>query len=99
MLRQMGLQLQPAVDQIPAVLREVQRGAGAFDPTPAECRQLVAASYRTPNTLFVKFMNDNIDETAEMFRIVQGRHRAGTAVLEVCALLNLLLPFRFCTRR
>lgn len=50
-----------------------------FEPSPAENRRLVRAQYAVPATLLVKFLNDSIDESEEMARLLrQVQPRGGT---------------------
>ncbi|CAG9465615.1 unnamed protein product [Pedinophyceae sp. YPF-701] len=64
--------LEPAVNQVPSVLREVRDGLTDFFPTPAESREIVRSSLQARKTLLVKFSDDNTDESEEMYDIIRA---------------------------
>ena len=52
---------------------QVQAGYTDFVPDPLECRAMIAANYRCPSTLLVRFANDNIDQTQELEGLLAER--------------------------
>ncbi|PSC68501.1 plant MCA23-20 [Micractinium conductrix] len=79
-------QLDPAVVQLGSVFDEVGDGCEDFSPSPSEARQIIAAGYRVPATMLVKFTNDDTDETPEAAAMLAGSGGGGGR--EVSAFFN-----------
>jgi len=69
------------VDQLPEVVASIARGASEFEPTPAEMRDLVAASCALRSPLLVRFDNDAIDESEALLEILPAE--AGAELVEL----------------
>eukprot|EP01025_Chloroclados_australasicus_P029359 TRINITY_DN2933_c0_g1_i1.p2 TRINITY_DN2933_c0_g1~~TRINITY_DN2933_c0_g1_i1.p2 ORF type:complete len:338 (-),score=25.52 TRINITY_DN2933_c0_g1_i1:281-1294(-) len=63
-------ELKGAVKQVGSLLTEVTEGVRDFSPSPSESRRIIQDRYTVPNTLLVKFSNDDLDETQEMYEIL-----------------------------
>ena len=71
------------VDQLPAVVASISRGASEFEPSPSEMRQLVASNFYPPpgsptspvpsssGPLVVQFADDGIDESDVLVSLLQ----------------------------
>eukprot|EP01026_Neomeris_dumetosa_P001442 TRINITY_DN10355_c0_g2_i7.p1 TRINITY_DN10355_c0_g2~~TRINITY_DN10355_c0_g2_i7.p1 ORF type:complete len:342 (-),score=26.54 TRINITY_DN10355_c0_g2_i7:177-1202(-) len=66
-------ELKGALQQIGSVLTEVSQGTRDFQPTPQESRSIIKERYGVPNTLLVKFSNDDLDESEEMYEILTSQ--------------------------
>ncbi|KAK8950840.1 hypothetical protein KSP39_PZI003674 [Platanthera zijinensis] len=67
------LSLTKFVDQLPAVVGQVNEGMSEFRPSPLENREFFKKSYRVPHTLLVKFNADAIDESDILEDILSHR--------------------------
>jgi hypothetical protein len=56
------------------VLLQIELGVTNFDPTPMESRVLIGKKYQAASekTLLLRYFNDNIDETPEMYNILRS---------------------------
>lgn len=62
-------------------LLQVSDGFVEFKPSPAENRALMRSQYVVPATLMVKFLDDSIDESEEMTRLLQQVQPLGAVFL------------------
>jgi hypothetical protein len=74
-------QLLPMIDQLDAVLRDIEGGTAEFTPTPEETRRSVASLYKAERTLVVRFSDDALDESASLPALLGG---TGSVELASC---------------
>ncbi|KAK8966434.1 hypothetical protein KSP40_PGU012476 [Platanthera guangdongensis] len=87
------LSLTKFVDQLPAVVGQVNEGMSEFRPSPLENREFFKKSYRVPHTLLVKFNADAIDESDILEDILSHRAESiGRTVEKVILRGNHLTP-------
>lgn len=85
------------VDQLPAVVASISRGASEFEPSPAEMRELVASSFYSPPgsasspapspscPLVVQFADDGIDESDVLVSLLEEASKASEDMHEGAA--------------
>eukprot|EP01023_Acetabularia_acetabulum_P043505 TRINITY_DN4345_c1_g1_i4.p1 TRINITY_DN4345_c1_g1~~TRINITY_DN4345_c1_g1_i4.p1 ORF type:complete len:383 (-),score=44.21 TRINITY_DN4345_c1_g1_i4:152-1225(-) len=59
-----------AVRQVGSIITEVTQGLRDFVPTPQQSRTIITERYNVPNTLLVKFSIDDLDESEEMYDLL-----------------------------
>lgn len=62
-----------ALDQLKLVFEEIRDGVVDFDPTPASSAEFISERYCVPKTLLVQFVDDTIDETPVLRRLLEGK--------------------------
>jgi hypothetical protein len=74
-------QILPAATQLGSVFDEVGDGSQDFTPSPEENEKLFENSYNVPKTLLVQFMDDSIDQSMKLERVLQRRVPPGAVEL------------------
>jgi hypothetical protein len=70
-------QILPAATQLGSVFDEVGDGGSDFQPSPEENEKLFETGYSVPKTLLVQFMDDSIDQSVKLERVLQRRVPSG----------------------
>lgn len=69
------------------ILLQIESGVTNFSPTPAESRVLIASRYNIAQLLMIKFMDDALDETPTMLRLLKQEQTAGRSMIQ-----DVILP-------
>ena len=74
----------PGVEQVVELIETIGRGDAAgtppeFVPSPAETRVLAAGRYRVPRTTLIRFDDDSLDQTPDLYDALQQREGADMA--------------------
>ena len=57
----------PMLEQIRRINLDMATGDLNFTPGPEEMREIIARQYTTKNNLLIKFRDDDIDETSDIY--------------------------------
>lgn len=60
-----------ALEQLPELVEAIAGGTCEFTPSPSETREAVRLMYRARKTLLLKFDDDTLDESEEIYALLQ----------------------------